>query len=165
MSVNAMSRRALLAAGAWVGASAALQEAQGANAPNQIQGGSNMAREKLIRAYYTGWENKDWNAVDGFLAGSFTFSSAAPDDHINKATYKARCWDTQAASIDRFELESVLTNANGTDAFVKYLCRTKKGTSFRNVEYFQFTDSKINAIECYFGGQLGYPSAADSGKK
>lgn len=166
MGVNAMSRRTLLAAGAytWFGTSVAFREAQSANASDRIQGDSNMANEKLIRAYYAGWEEKDWSTVDGLLADSFTFSSAAPDDHISKSAFKAQCWDTQAALIDRFELESVLTNANGTDAFVKYLCRTKKATSFRNVEYFRFADSKINAIECYFGG-LGYPSASVSGKK
>jgi ketosteroid isomerase-like protein len=158
MSVNAMSRRTLLAAGvgAWFGTSAAA---------NQVSGASNMTNEKLIRAYYASWERKDWGAMDGFLASNFVFSSAAGDDHIDKSAFKAQCWETQAAIIDRFELESVLTNANGTDAFIKYLCRTKKGTSFRNVEYFRLADSKINAIECYFGGHLGYPSAADADKK
>jgi ketosteroid isomerase-like protein len=167
MSVKAISRRALLSAGAytWIGTSVMFQEAQSANASKRIADGSNMTKEKLIRAYYTGWEKKDWSAVDGFLAADFTFSSAAPDDHISKSAFKAQCWDTQAASIDRFDLENVLANASGTDAFVKYLCHTKKGTSFRNVEYFRFADSKINAIECYFGGNLGYPSASDSGKK
>ncbi len=162
-----MSRRALLATGAytWCGTSVVFQGAQSANATNRIQDGSNMINEKLIRAYYAGWEKKDWSAVDSFLAGSFTFSSAAGDDHISKSAFKRQCWDTQAESIDHFELESILTNANGTDAFVKYRCRTKKGASFRNVEFFRFADSKINGIECYFGGNLGYPSASDSGKK
>lgn len=121
-----------------------------------------MTNAKLIRAYYAGWENKDWSVVDGFLSGKFTFCSAAGDDHISKSAFKEGCWDTQANHIDRFDLESVLADENGADAFVKYLCHTKKGTSFRNIEYFRFADSKINAIECYFGGNLGYPSVSDS---
>ncbi|HEX3398305.1 MAG TPA: nuclear transport factor 2 family protein [Steroidobacteraceae bacterium] len=167
MTVNAKSRRALLAAGAytWFGTAVLFQEAQGTNATSRIQDSSIMPREKLIRTYYEGWVKEDWSTVDGFLADSFTFSSAAPDDHISKSTFKRQCWDTQAGSIGRFELESMLANANGTEAFVKYLCHTKKGTSFRNVEYFRFADSKIHAIECYFGGNLGYPTASDSGKK
>ncbi|HEY2527195.1 MAG TPA: nuclear transport factor 2 family protein [Xanthobacteraceae bacterium] len=166
MSINRMSRRALIAAGAcsWLGTSVVFEEARSANATNPVKGGLNTTKEKLIRAYYAGWEKKDWSVVDGFLADSFTFSSAAPDDHISKAAFKTQCWDTQATSIDRFNLESVLTNANGAEAFVKYLCNTKKGTSFRNIEYFRFAGSKIGAIECYFGGP-GYPSASDSGKK
>lgn len=166
MSFNAMSRRALIAAGVYTGFGTLVlfREAQSTNATNPTKVGSNVPREKLIRAYYAGWEKKDWSVVNGFLADNFTFSSAAPDDHISKATFKAQCWDTQAASIDRSDLESVLTNASGTEAFVKYLCHTKKGTSFRNIEYLRFADSKISSIECYFGGP-GYPSAADSSKK
>jgi hypothetical protein len=121
-----------------------------------------MTNEELIRAYYAGWERKDWRAVDGVLTSGFNFSSAAGDDHIDKAAFKTRCWDSQAQHIERFELEGLVTNANGVDAFVKYTCRTKKGTSFRNVEYFRIKESKIDSIECYFGSNLGYPSAADS---
>lgn len=166
MEFTERSRRALLAAGAytWFGTLAVFQEAQSAHATNRTQDGTSSTRERLIRAYYAGWEKKDWSVVDGFLADNFTWSSAAPDDHISKSAFKRQCWDTQAASMDRFDLESVLINAQGTEGFVKYLCHTKKGTSFRNVEYFRFADSMINAIECYFGGNLGYPTASDSGK-
>lgn len=167
MEFKTMSRRALIAAGAytWIGALAVFKGSQSANAANRTQDGSNSTRERLIRTYYAGWEKKDWSVVDGCLADNFTWSSAAPDDHISKSAFKRQCWDTQAASIDRFDLESVLTNANGTEGFVKYLCHTKKGTSFRNLEYFRFADSKISAIECYFGGNLGFPTASDSAKK
>jgi ketosteroid isomerase-like protein len=157
MGVNTMSRRTLFAAG--IGATV------GASAFHEARGAAAGSPEKLIRAYYASWERKDWNAMQGFLASGFVFSSAAGDDHIDKAAFKAQCWDTQSQFIERFELESVLANANGADAFVKYLCRTKKGTSFRNVEYFRLGDSKISAIECYFGGHLGYPSASDAHNK
>ena len=91
---------------------------------------------------------------------NFTFTSAAGDDHISKSAFKTQCWDTQAKLIDRSDLERVL--GSGNEAFVKYLCHTKNGKSFRNVEYLRVRDGKIEAIECYFGG-AGYPSAASKG--
>jgi ketosteroid isomerase-like protein len=124
--------------------------------------GSNMTNETLIQTYYSGWDKREWSLVDSLLADSFTFTSANDDDHISKRAFHERCWSSQVAFIERFDLESVL--ASDTDAFVKYLCHTAKHTSFRNVEYFRFAGGKISAIEAYFGGRLGYPSAAVSGK-
>jgi hypothetical protein len=51
----------------------------------------------------------------------------------------------------------------GNEVFVKYVCRTKKGKAFRNVEHFTIKGDKIAALECYFGDQTGYPSAANKG--
>jgi ketosteroid isomerase-like protein len=116
----------------------------------------------MIRSWYAAWEKKDWGSVDSLAADDFTFSSPAGDDHISKSTFKARCWDTQSALIERFELESVLDDGN--EAFVKYVCRTKKGKAFRNVEHFTFKADKVAALECYFGEQMGYPAAADKGR-
>ena len=120
-----------------------------------------MTKEQLIRTYYSGYEKKEWSLIDGVLADSFTFTSPNDDDHISKRAFKARCWP-QAEVVERFDLENVFEKDN--EAFVKYLCRTTKGTSFRNVEYFRFADGRITAIECYFGGRLGYPTASVSGK-
>jgi hypothetical protein len=73
---------------------------------------------------------------DNLLADNFTFTSAAGDDHISKSTFKKRCWDTQIKFIENFELERITPGKE--DAFVKYLCHTKNGKSFRNV----FTDQR-----------------------
>jgi len=97
------------------------------------------------------------------LADDFTFTSAAGDDHISKGTFKTRCWESQIGFIERFELEQVL--GNGNEALVKYLCRTKNGRSFRNVESFRFRDNKIEALECYFGEKSSFPSAVSAGQK
>jgi ketosteroid isomerase-like protein len=120
-----------------------------------------MTKEEILRNYYASWERKDWTAIDRLLADSFTFTSPNDDDHISKNVFKAKCWNGQVEYIQQFELESVLSN--DTEGFVKYLCRTTNGTSFRNVEYFRFEGEKIAVIEVYFGGRLGYPSAAASG--
>jgi ketosteroid isomerase-like protein len=158
----AMSRRYLLAGGAsslavaCAGAHGAVSSVAATAAP------STPHRQEMIRNWYGAWEKKDWGALDSLAADDFTFSSAAGDDHISKSKFKAQCWDTQSALIDRFELESVLDN--GSEAFVKYVCRTKKGKAFRNVEHFTFAGEKVAALECYFGEQVGYPGAADSAK-
>jgi len=64
--------------------------------------------------------------------------------------------------IQHFDLKQVI--GNGNDAFVIYVCHTKNGKSFRNVEFLQLSGGKVAAIECYFGGQAGFPSAANTGQ-
>jgi len=156
MTKVAISRRRLLATGA--GALAGASGAAGAQGPDR-----GLAHQEIIRKWYAAWEKTDWGPIDLLLADDFTFTSAAGDDHIGKSTFKSRCWESQAGLIARFELEQVF--GNGDEALVKYLCRTKNGKSFRNVEYFRFKDRKIEALECYFGEQSSFPSAVSAGKK
>jgi ketosteroid isomerase-like protein len=159
---SAMSRRYLLAASA---GSLAMACGGATRAPAASSSGAAPPaglRQELIRSYYDAWRRQDWGSVDALTADDFTFSSAAGDDHINKSTYKAQCWDTQNGRIDRFVLESVLDD--GKEAFVKYVCWTKQGKTFRNVEHFTFEGDRIAAIECYFGDAAGYPSAADKAR-
>lgn len=120
-----------------------------------------MDYEETVRRYYSGYEEKKWEAIESLLADNFTFTSPNNDDHIDIPTYKARCWP-QAEFTRRFELESVFCRKN--EAFIKYLCTTTKGTTFRNVEYFRFSGGKISSIEVYFGGALGYPTASVTGR-
>ena len=116
-----------------------------------------MTNEEIVRNYYSGLEKKVWRAIDRLLADGFTFTSPNNDDHINKQSFKTRCWP-QVDYLERFDLESIIGKDH--EAFVKYLCRTKNGKSFRNTEYFRFKGGKVAAIEVYFGGNLGFPSAA-----
>jgi hypothetical protein len=95
------------------------------------------------------------------LADDFTFSSAAGDDHISKSTFKTQCWDTQVNFIKHIDLERIASS--GDDAFVKYLCHTMNGKSFRNVEYLRIKSGKLESIECYFGAQSSFPSAVSKG--
>jgi ketosteroid isomerase-like protein len=122
----------------------------------------NATNEEIIRKWYAAWVNKDLDTFNMLLADNFTFSSAAGDDHISKSTFKTRCWDTQVEFIEQSDLERITTGAE--DAFVKYLCHTKNGKSFRNVEYLRFKNGKLESIECYFGAQSNFPSAVSSGK-
>ena len=154
----AVSRRNLLATGACalVGAVCLPEPASGSTS-----GGQNSTNEEIIRKWYTAWEKKDLDTFNMLLADNFTFSSAAGDDHISKSTFKTQCWDTQVDFIGRFDLERITTGAE--DAFVKYLCHTKNGKSFRNVEYLRIKDGKLESIECYFGAQSSFPSAVSGG--
>jgi hypothetical protein len=53
---------------------------------------------------------------------------------------------------------------SGSEAFVMYVCRTKNGNKFRNVEYLRLKGEKLEAIECYFGAQSSFASAVSSGQ-
>jgi SnoaL-like domain len=160
MTGIAVSRRKLLEAGACALAGTA---AFSATASAHAGTGASTTNEAIIRKWYKTWqeEKKDWAPFSAQLADNFTFSSAAGDDHISKSAFKTNCWDTQINFIDGFDLERLI--GSGDWAFAKYLCRTKNGKSFRNVEYFQIRNGKIESIECYFGGKDTFPSAVSKG--
>jgi len=155
-----VSRRDLLATGA-----CALVGAVSLSGPASARasGGQNLTNEEIIRKWYAAWEKKDLDTFDTLLADNFTFTSAAGDDHISKSTFKTQCWDTQIDFIGHFDLERISTGAD--DAFVKYLCHTTNGKSFRNVEYLRIKNGKLESIECYFGAQSSFPSAVSTGQK
>jgi ketosteroid isomerase-like protein len=160
---NPISRRMIFEAGACALA-AASGISQYASAHAQIglaQSGLSSKNDEIIRKWYAAWEKKDWHPVDILLADDFTFTSAAGDDHISKGAFKVKCWQSQIDFIERFDLQRVF--GNGNEAFVLYICRTKNGKTFRNVEYLRLKDDKLAAIECYFGAQSSFPSAVSKG--
>jgi hypothetical protein len=158
MTERAMSRRTVLEAGACaLLAAAAVSQPARASAET----GPRSKSREVVRKYYAAWETKLWHPVDILLADDFTFSSPL-DDHISKGDFKAGCWDTQIAYIDRFDLKQVIGTNN--EAFVMYVCHTTNGKTFRNVEYFQLRDDKVKAVECFFGGKSSFPSAVSTGK-
>jgi ketosteroid isomerase-like protein len=160
MTRIAVSRRNLLATGACALVGAVnLSRSASASA----LGGQNLTNEEIVREWYGAWEKKDLGTFNNLLADNFTFSSAAGDDHISKTTFKTQCWDTQINFIAHFDLERITTGAE--DAFVKYLCHTKNGKSFRNVEYLRIKNGKLESIECYFGAQSSFPSAVSTEQK
>jgi ketosteroid isomerase-like protein len=154
-----MSRRTLLKAGPYVLAAAAVIPSH-ASAHSETRLRPN--NEETIRKYYAAWEKQNWRPLDSLLADDFTFTSAAGDDHISKSAFKTQCWEQQNGFIERFDLQRVF--GSGNEAFVMYVCRTKNGKTFRNVEYIRLRDDKVEAIECYFGSQSSYPSAVSTGQ-
>jgi ketosteroid isomerase-like protein len=158
MTRIAVSRRNLLATGAC--ALVGVVTLPGPASARALEK-QDLSNEEIIRKWYAAWKNKDLDTFNMLLADNFTFSSAAGDDHISKSAFKTQCWDTQVNFIGSFELERIATGKN--DAFVKYLCHTKNGKSFRNVEYLRIRDGKLESIECYFGEQSSFPSAVSKG--
>ena len=155
-----VTRRTLLATGACALVGAVSLRVR---ASARASGGQNSANEDIVRKWYAAWKNKDLGTFNALLADNFTFSSAAGDDHISKSTFKTQCWDTQVNFIEDFDLERIATGSD--DAFVKYLCYTTNGKSFRNVEYLRIKNGKLESIECYFGAQSSFPSAVSKGAK
>ena len=118
----------------------------------------NAPNGKIIMAYYTAFEKKDWNSMEQILADGFTFSSPL-DDHISVTAFKERCWPN-AYNIKRFQVDKFVVN--GDEAFVITNGWTNAGKLFRNGEYFKIKNGKISAYECFFGPGINYP---DSQKK
>jgi ketosteroid isomerase-like protein len=159
MRMGAMSRRTVLGSGVGALTAAAIFPP---SVSAHADAGLRPKGEEIIRQYYAAWEQKDWRPFDILLADDFTFTSAAGDDHISKSAFKVQCWGSQIDFIDRFDLQRVF--GSGNEAFVMYVCRTKNGKTFRNVEYLRLRDDKLEAIECYFGAQSSFPSAVTTGK-
>jgi ketosteroid isomerase-like protein len=160
MTRTTVSRRNLIATGASALVSVASLLGPASASALEAQ---NLTNEEIIRKWYLAWEKKDLQTFDALLADNFTFTSANDDDHISKRAFKTQCWDTQVNFIAHFDLERITAGLD--DAFVKYLCHTKNGKSFRNVEYFRIRNGKLESIECYFGAQSSFPSAVSTGQK
>jgi hypothetical protein len=115
-----------------------------------------QSNEDIIKAYFGGWEKKDWNQVAAQLAPGFTFTSPAPDDHINTKQFYDKCW-VQAGHIRKFEYVRMYGKGNETFALVHVL--TDTGAAIRNIEFFTFENGKIKSIEVFFGGSgQGFPT-------
>jgi hypothetical protein len=116
------------------------------------------ANGKIIKAWYTAWEQKDWNLMTQILADGFTFSSPL-DDHIKIDAVKERCWPN-AGKIKTVDVQQLIMNRDAV--FVIANGYTTEGKFFRNCDYFKLKDGKITAYECFFGPGINYPN--NSGK-
>ena len=153
---------ALLACGSAAGGGAAAPPPAVPPSPPAGRGLS-LESEAIIRRWYKGWEKRDWAPLDALLADDFTFSSAAGDDHISKSDFKKNCWETQIDHFAGMDLQRIF--GSGDEALVLYVGRTKNGKTFRNVEYVQLKEGKIEHIACYFGDQSNFPSAVSAKQK
>jgi len=110
--------------------------------------------EKLIKTYLTGFEKKDWNMTASAFAPNFTFTSPAGDNHINLIQYKEKCWGT-SRFFKKVSFPKIMINGN--TAFAIYDITTTENKIVHNVEYYTFSNGKIESIECFFGAGTGYP--------
>jgi hypothetical protein len=116
------------------------------------------ANGKIIKAWYTAWEQKDWNLMTQILADGFTFSSPL-DDHIKISAVKERCWPN-AGKFKSIDVQQLIMNKDAV--FIIANGYTTEGKFFRNCDYFMLKGGKITAYECYFGPGINYPT--NSGK-
>lgn len=111
--------------------------------------GFDVSKEKIIKDYFTGWEQNDWNQVENLLADGFTFTSPnGNDDHLNTQEYKKVCWPWPD-DFKKFIIHQIFTE--GEEAFVRYQIVRNNGTAVNNSEYMLFEDGKIKEVQVYFG--------------
>jgi ketosteroid isomerase-like protein len=139
----------------FVGVALSCQAGFAQTSSRQALGLQNAPNQKIVRAYYTAFEKKDWNSMEQILATGFTFSSPV-DDHIPVKVFKEKCWPN-AYKIKRCDLVKMVVK--GDEAFVIYNGWTTDGKFFRNCDYFQLKDGKIKTYECFFGPGINYPNS------
>jgi ketosteroid isomerase-like protein len=114
----------------------------------------------LVRRYFSAYETKDRQVLEGMLDGSFTFSSPL-DDRINRTAYFARCWPN-SRTLRRVTVEKIFEQ--GDEAFIRYEAESTTGKKFRNTEWFRFEGGKLMEVQVYFGRDTrpALPAAAAS---
>jgi hypothetical protein len=111
-------------------------------------------KEKIVTAFYSGFQNHNWNTVRSQFADDFTFSSAAGDNHIPIKTFHERCWPTNKS----FKTVRFLKWADGGDKlFLIVEMTTTDHKIIRNVDVYTFKGGKMESMDCYFGSGGGYP--------
>jgi len=113
----------------------------------------------IAQAAYEAFVKRDRRTAEALFADDFRFTSPY-DDHIDKATYFARCWPF-GDQILGFDILSV--TAAGNEALVVYECRPKSGKPFRNAERLRVEGRRITEVEVYFGALPSDTSEVDSG--
>lgn len=110
---------------------------------------------KIVKAWYTAWEQRDWNLMTQILGDGFTFSSPL-DDHIKIDAVKERCWPN-AGKFKSIDVKQVVMH--GDAVFVIANGTTTEGKFMRNCDYFTIKDGKIGAYECFFGPGVNFPTS------
>ena len=122
---------------------------------DRTAGLENTPNGKIVKAWYTAWEKRDWNSMTQILADGFTFSSPL-DDHIKINAVKERCWPN-AGKFKRIDVQQLVINGNAV--FVIADGYTTADKFMRNCDYFTIKDGKIAAYECFFGPGVNFPTS------
>jgi hypothetical protein len=117
--------------------------------------------EKLIKAFFAGFEKKDWNMIASQLAEDFTFTSPNGDNHLTIKQYKDKCW----ANVKFFKkIEFIQITVDGNTAFAMYNITDTENKVAHNVEYYTFRNGKIRSIETFFGTGVHFPGNSENVK-
>ncbi|MDQ2720689.1 MAG: hypothetical protein M3Z26_13150 [Bacteroidota bacterium] len=111
-------------------------------------------KEKVAKAYYSGFEKHDWNKVVSQFAKGFNFTSPNNDDHIPVEKFKEKCFGT-----NKFfkKVIFIKTAESGNDLFLEVEIITTENKIVHNVDVFKFEGGKIKSIETFFGAGTKYP--------
>jgi hypothetical protein len=116
-------------------------------------------KEKVVKAYYSGFESKDWNTVAAQFADGFTFTSPNNDDHISVDKFKEKCFGT-AKFVKKINYIKMAETGNDLMLLVEII--TVDGKVVRNVDVYSFNSTgKIKSIEVFFGAGSKYPGNKD----
>ena len=123
-----------------------------------VMNAQSQSPETIIKNFFTGYEKHDWNMVAAQMAGDFTFTSPANDDHIPVTKYHEKCWPTNT-HFKKVVYQKIMTEGN--NAFVMYDINTTDNKLVHNVEYWICKNGKIKSIECFFGTGEHYPGRSN----
>lgn len=108
------------------------------------------AQHEVVRQMFAAYRAGDRAAAEELLSPGLRFTSPQ-DDHIDRATYLARCFPTAK----RFSAQRILASSTvGEQVFVLYeyeLADTRE--RFRNTEVITVAAGRIAEIQVFFGGR------------
>jgi len=104
-------------------------------------------RAELTRRLFDTYVTGDRAEAERLLAPDFAFTSPY-DDHIDRATYFARCFEPMAGTFAPFAFHQIASD--GDDVYVTY---TGGRADHRvcNTERFHFVGNRIASVEVFFG--------------
>jgi ketosteroid isomerase-like protein len=101
----------------------------------------------VIRKYFAAFLAGDRQMLEEGLTEDFTFTSPR-DDHINKATFFARCLPGSEQFLS-LPIEKLFVQDH--EALVLYHAELKNGMHFRNTEFYRLEGTKIQEVQVFFG--------------
>jgi ketosteroid isomerase-like protein len=106
-----------------------------------------MTNIDVAKQSFLAYANSDRPANEAVIAEDFVFTSPL-DNRIGRETYFERCWPNHEAITD---FKFVRLVEHGNEVIVTYEGTSQAGQVFRNTEVLTIRDSKITAVEVYFG--------------
>jgi ketosteroid isomerase-like protein len=105
----------------------------------------------IVKAAFAAYRAQDLATAERLFADDFVFTSPQ-DDHIDKATYLARCFPTA----DRFTSQEFLelVPAGDDGVFVLYEYALTTGERYRNAEFIRVRDGQLVETQVFFGGRV-----------
>ena len=111
---------------------------------------ADLSEVEVVKAFMKAFQDQDRVQAEALMADDFVFTSPQ-DDHLDKATWLERCFPTA----DHFDGPSETLQLAEVDGIVlhRYEYRVD-GVRWRNTEASRVENSRVKAVEVYFGGAV-----------